>query len=295
MKRPFCCIYILYLLINSTFAQTKTSITGNFDKDSKEDKVLIEESEGSSATFFHIVCNFSTQSYPFSFDCEYSFSEFLFACPIPDFVVHRQEFADKLAKKLVSRVSAHMDSSAMGWLSDICAASNYKSDSLTNYRSTFSVHWVNGMPDLSLPSYAIVNTDATRCLLQNIYADKPVYKSANTIIFYMGNNHKKMNKTIDAPGYKVQLTDHGALLKKGDSYAWVFINEVGIFKTGNEKLRWPSIRDAQVSGHYLIIKTEAMPSEEKSIYVIDLEVGKVARLKNDRVDEALALIKRGTF
>ena len=117
----------------------------------------------------------------------------------------------------------------------------------------------------------------------------------NTIIFYMGNNHKKINKTIDASGYQVLLTDHGALLKKGDSYAWVFINEAGIFKTGNEKLRWASIKDAQISGHYLIIKTEAMPSKVKSAYVIDLEVGKVARLKNDRVDEALALIKRGTF
>ena len=295
MKRAICCIFILCLLITSANAQTNTYITGNFDKDSKEDKVLIEESEGSSATFFHIVCNFSTQSHPISFDCEYSFSEFLFACPIPDVVVHRQEFADKLAKKLVSRVSANMDSSAMGWLSDVCAASNYKSDSVTNYRSTFSFHWVNSMPDLSLPSYAIVNTDTAKCLLQNTEADEPVYKSSNCIVFYMGNNHKKINRTIDAPGYKVQLTDHGALLKKGDSSAWVFINEAGIFKTGNEKLRWPSIRDAQISGHYLIIKTEAIPSKEKSAYVVDLEAGKVSRLKNDRVDEALTLIGKGAF
>ncbi len=277
---------VMLLVGTIVHATSKAAFCGYFDNDNKMDSVFVTVSEGSSATFFDITYVFSTLSRPIVTACTYNFSELLFFCPIPDVVAHRSKFVAQLAHELVPTAVANTDSNAMRWMDEVCANGNFLRDGYFDYKSHFSIKW--GKPKAFQPSYAIMQRAAIACLLPD--EDSATgSKTANSLVVYMANNHQGIVKTIATPGFNVLVTKHGVLLETAGKRAWVFINESAIFKMGTEKLRWASVTDVQISGDHLLINTIAIPSQQRSSFVICMKMWRLYRL-SDYVAEPIAIL-----
>ncbi len=277
----FGCILMMMLLVSfSASANRKVSFVGHFDNDNRQDSVWIERSEeNSNSAFYHVVCAFSTLSKRVSFDCEYYFSDFFMSCPIPAVVVQHKKFADKLSGELVQNVSCNIDSGALQWVSQVCQNGDFTNDSIVDFKSKFSVHWEGVLPNIKRASYALVDSELFKCSSRDGTLGRGLV-SKYGILFYMANNHKQINKTIDIHGGQILVTNHGLILKRADKYAWLFINENSIFKNGSEKFRWPSIKDIQVFDQFLVVETISKPTMVASKFVICLKSQMIYRLKD---------------
>ena len=258
-----------------------TTIDGFFDKDLLPDKITVEDEDNRASSSFHITCNFSTLSTPIIFDCTYYYSDFLFVCPIPSVVTHEDAFTDKLARVMIPAAKTPLDSNGFRWITQVCMNSSNKAKMppAVNFKSSFTIHWHTGMPDIKRPSFTKVPADFPLCMGHNY--STPAIKAKSLILGYIGNNHNAVIRTFDIPGYQVITTRHGVLLKKGDLYAWVFINDKNTFGIGSEKLRWPTVTDVTWHNNCLLIKTIAIPSDIKSTYVVCMDSWDVFRLKNN--------------
>jgi len=74
-------------------------------------------------------------------------------------------------------------------------------------------------------------------------------------------------------------TNHGVFYKRGDSHAWLFVNDYS-WVGSLEKLRWPAIKQIIVyEDEYLILVTSESPTAGNSIYLINLENGYIGLIK----------------
>ena len=282
-------ILLCLLSVSSLCLAQPTTIDGFFDKDLKPDNISIEDHDDRASSSFHITCRFSTLKDPVVFDCTYYYSDFLFVCPIPAVVTNEEGFTDKLARVMIPAAKTPLDSNGFRWITQVCKNSNSGTpmSPAVNFKSAFTLHWHYGMPDIKRPSFTMVPNGFPICMGHNY--STPVIRSNKLIVGYIGNNHNAIASTFSIPGYEVITTRHGVLLKKGELYAWVFINDKNVFGIGNEKLRWPSITSVTYHNNCLLIKTVATPSDIKSSYVVCMDSWDVFRLKNNNDTSDLTL------
>ena len=103
-------------------------------------------------------------------------------------------------------------------------------------------------------------------------------------LIYYGHNHYR-NPTGDSltladssRSYKAYKTSHGLIIKKEESYAWVFVTDFDL-TGGPQKLRWESIKKVRISDNYVIVEQSRAPGETTNIFVIDIETGICGRMK----------------
>jgi hypothetical protein len=103
-------------------------------------------------------------------------------------------------------------------------------------------------------------------------------------VVYYGHNHYRnpsgdsLTLADSSLSYKVYITSHGLVIKKEDSYAWMFVNDFDV-TGGPQKLRWESIKKAQIFENHIFIQQSLRPDSESRIWVIDIETGTSVRMK----------------
>ncbi|WP_299776514.1 hypothetical protein [uncultured Formosa sp.] len=105
-------------------------------------------------------------------------------------------------------------------------------------------------------------------------------------LIYYGHNHfrnKNENGLLmieKSPAYKVFKSSQGVILKKDNSYAWLFVADYGI--TGSpEKLRRDAIGKLKLVNNYIIIQLTNSLNFSNPIFIIDIEKGITVRLNDD--------------
>lgn len=105
-------------------------------------------------------------------------------------------------------------------------------------------------------------------------------------LIYYGHNHfsdgiKKEFALVDSSSiYKAYKTSHGVVLKKSDSYAWIFVTDFRL--TGApDKLRWESIGKVSLIDKYVILQLINSKDFFNPLFIIDVEKGISARLRHD--------------
>jgi hypothetical protein len=103
-------------------------------------------------------------------------------------------------------------------------------------------------------------------------------------LIYYGHNHYRnpsgdsLTLTDSTQSYLAYKTSHGLIVKKGDMYAWLFVNDFEL-TGGPGKLRWESIQRVQLYGNYAILQQSLAPDMSSRIFLIDIETGMCARMK----------------
>ena len=112
------------------------------------------------------------------------------------------------------------------------------------------------------------------------------------LLVYYGHNHR-INKQrapgpltglVEVPGLEGKMfkTHHGLIqTNEAGAHRWIFVTDAAL--TGApDKLRWPSVGKVEVWDDRLLILQHRKPvSGGESIFLIDLETGRTARLHNE--------------
>jgi len=153
-------------------------------------------------------------------------------------------------------------------------------------------YWVSG--EMQLPETYYIEIDGD--IIQSLYVPETEYpediefKSDKAYLNYYGHNHNSNSNenfvlAADSDNFKVYKTSHGLIIKKDDTYSWVFVSDHSL--TGSpEKLRWESIGEVKIVDKYIIFRMINSRDFSNPIFIINSESGKTARLKtDDYIDE----------
>jgi hypothetical protein len=112
------------------------------------------------------------------------------------------------------------------------------------------------------------------------------------LLVYYGHNHRGSKRRTSGQPYeleavpgldgKVFRTQHGLVQKnEAGQHRWIFVTDAAL--TGApDKLRWTSIGKMAIWNNQLLILQHRKPvSSGESIFLIDLETGRTARLRNE--------------
>ncbi|MCE3227681.1 MAG: hypothetical protein K0S32_2232 [Bacteroidetes bacterium] len=83
--------------------------------------------------------------------------------------------------------------------------------------------------------------------------------------------------------YKAYITSHGVVIQKKSEYAWSFVTDAYL-TGGPEKLRWESIKKVKLVDAFLIVEQSLSPDISTNLFFIDIEKGKVGKLKIEGVN-----------
>lgn len=148
--------------------------------------------------------------------------------------------------------------------------------------------WTSGKIKLPSTYYIDVKGDTLHKLY---YTDTDIpkwYDSKNNEgwLVYYGHNHFRNEKEdslvlVDtSPTYKVFRTSHGVVVKKGNSYVWIFVTDYRL--TGApEKLRRESIGKIKLVNRHIIVQLINSMEFSNPIFIIDIEKGISGRLRCD--------------
>ena len=194
-----------------------------------------------------------------------SFSDIRNITTIPE-VLRKSEnldFLNTILSSIFSQIKDYPDPS-LKWIIDGLSTTSKLSNS--NYFNQFFSPESIWLEKISMPSsYSLVYD--------------------NKIITYKGHNHYR-NPTGDSllvaansNQYKILRTSHGLIANKEGKYKWIFITDSQL--TGSpSKLRWESIGDVILKDQYVLLSQELRGSyKERNYFLIDIESGKVGRLK----------------
>jgi hypothetical protein len=106
-------------------------------------------------------------------------------------------------------------------------------------------------------------------------------KQKRYLLIYYADNHKELKCYSESANIGLCTTNHGVYISNGCKKASVFINDLNIFGSGSEKLRWPSIKNAQRDSNYVLIQTYSTVSEVENVYIVNVADGDIIRLNND--------------
>ncbi len=156
--------------------------------------------------------------------------------------------------------------------------------------------WIPGEMQIPETYYIEINGD----IIQALYVPKTEYpedidfSSDKAWLIYYGHNHNSNSNenfvlAADSDNFKVYKTSHGLIIKKDDTYSWVFVSDRSL--TGSpEKLRWESIGEVKIVDKYIIFRMIHSRDFSNPIFIINSESGKIARLKtDDYIDEPIKI------
>ena len=148
--------------------------------------------------------------------------------------------------------------------------------------------WIPGEIELPSTYYIDIKGDTLRTFYHN---DEEPHNWNNSTenegwLVYYGHNHFR-NKNGDtlimtniSSMYKVFKTSHGIILKKDNSYAWVFVSDYRL-TGGPQKLRWESIGHIEIIEKYIIVQLINSSDFSNPIFIIDIENGISGRLRTE--------------
>lgn len=149
------------------------------------------------------------------------------------------------------------------------------------------LYWNTG--EMQVPeTYSIeIDDDKIQALYtqETEYPENIEFSSKKAWLIYYGHNHNSNSKenfvlAATSDHFKVYKTSHGLIVKKEDTYSWVFVSDHRL--TGSpEKLRWESIGEVKIVGKYIIFRMINSRDFSNPIFIINSENGKTARLKTE--------------
>jgi len=215
------------------FRQYRSEI--DVDGDEKPDVIEAEDSFGSTQGMTSITLTLGSTGERIEADYSYSFEFFVSWTAIPDKLIEPKY---RCALRVVEEVLFHGVSDkidpSLEWLLE----------------KKKHLRWVEGPP-----------------VLPQTYTVRVKTSNGGNWISYLGHNHSYRGGkgpykpiVLDQKGNYVLLgTSHGVILTDPErsKHAWIYIFP------GRAKLRWPSIKSAQIWGETAIVQLEKDPSEEQ--------------------------------
>jgi len=174
--------------------------------------------------------------------------------------------------------------------------------------------WIKGTPE-SPANYCLKLDPSDFADLYHIEEEKPDWydeKRTAGYLSYAGMNHSNFRRfswesvqtdssefipVQSNANYAISKTSHGIIVQKGDSYKWIFVNDM-VLTSGPEKLRWSSIGDVALFDHFIVFQHLLAPYPTNQFFIIDLESGVCGRLKemgNNFKLEGNGLIIQGNY
>jgi hypothetical protein len=283
-KRLFISITII-LFTSAVIAQDKV-IKKDFNKDGIIDQVSISEDGGSVFSSTEVNYSNGKTRNKYQFSTLYSFGSFFAICNPPNIL--GKSGREQLVKLLFSNKSASKIDPSLQWLIDACSnREDVKLHELIDFSSKYTPVWFEGSPVIPDDYYVLLENSKYPALLKNVegspeYADKK-YKSDYFWLAYNPHNHTGKSRGFDTiqvdSVYQILTTSHGVVLKRGLKYSWVFINDDKLFEA-NEKLRWPSIAEAQMFNGFVLIR-QAVNTGTINLFIVNPDSGIVVRLNNE--------------
>jgi hypothetical protein len=274
------------LFISSiAFCQTKKD-SKDFNWDRVIDRVEISEDGGSAFSSTGVSYTDGKTKKVYEFSVQYSFGSFFAICNAPNVLGKsgREQMGNLLfSSKLASKIDPSLQ-----WLIDACSnKAEVKPFELIDYSTKYSPVWIEGNPVIPDDYFVLLANSKYLNLLKNAEGspeyDGKSYKSDYFWLTYSPHYHKGKSddfNTVQADSENQLLTtSHGVLLKAGQKYSWIFVNDDKLFEA-NEKLRWPSILEAQMFSNFALIR-QAMNTEATNLFIINPKSGYVVRLSNE--------------
>jgi hypothetical protein len=307
MKKPIFTSAFILLISSITLSQTKTT-SKDFNNDGVIDRVTISEDGGSAFTSTGVSYIDGKTKRKYEFSVLYSFGSFFSIVNVPN--VLGKSGMEELGKLLFSRKMASNIDPSLQWLIDACSnKTEVKASELIDFSTKYNPVWIEGNPVIPDDYFVLLANSKYPNLLKSVEGspefDGKTYKSDYFWITYSPQNHKGKSedfKTIKTDsGNQLLTTSHGVILKAGLKYSWAFINDDKLFEA-NEKLRWPSISEAQMFNGFVLIR-QTVNTGATNLFIVNPKSGLVVRLSNelmqinsvekmeiDKVKEAVELI-----
>lgn len=281
---------LLFLLLSFTafsviYGQTKKD-SKDFNKDGVIDRATISEDGGSAFSSSSATYTDGKTKRKYEFSVQYSFGSFFAIANAPN--VLGKPGREELGKFLFSRKLASKIDPSLQWLIDACSnKAEMKSSELIDFSTKYNPVWIDGNPVIPDDYFVLLENSKYPNPIKIVEGspeyDGKTYKSDYFWITYSPHNHKGKSddfKTIQADSESQLLTtSHGVILKTGKKYSWIFINDDKVFEA-NEKLRWPSISEAQMFNDFVLIR-QAVNTGTTNLFIVNPKSGLVVRLSNE--------------
>lgn len=189
-----------------------------------------------------------------------------------------QPFIEEIKKVILPKWRESPDPS-LQWIIN-ANNSNYRLSDNTFFNLIIfsATKWIEG--NLKLPTTYYIDFKGGRY-------NRRYQKEDEGWLIYYGHNHYR-NPTGDSllvvessNQYKILRTSHGLIANKEGNYKWIFVTDSQL--TGSpSKLRWESIGDVILKDQYVLLSHElGLKGDdlERNYFLIDIESGKVGRLK----------------
>jgi len=197
-------------------------------------------------------------------------------------------FLDVMKKEILPEEKSFPDAS-LRWIIDATfSKKDLKKSKYFDLIIDSRTEWSKGPVELPSTYYISLKGDTLNQLIVKD-PDFPEWYDKKTnrgFLIYYGHNHfsKRLTDSLllvtGDRNYEVYRSSHGVLIKKDESYKWVFISDVDL--TGAPgKLRWRSIGSVELLDKYIIIKQELLPNESYKLFLINIETGICGRFKFD--------------
>ena len=280
MQKILFLIIILILISVPSYCQKKEyHIKCFLDSDSIKDLIVIKKNltKDYCKVFFFLGNNKAM-----SVDVVNNSSSFLGILPIPKGIIIKDlSVMEKLSQYVFGIPYNVMLVPEVQWISEIL---NNKNNQIKNpridFQSTFSIKWTKGKVDNVKGNVTLIDSLQGRrfsnSLNNDLFESK---KYSRYFVSYYANNQGKI--TCDSLSTPIVCSSkHGVILKRGNFYSWIFINENTIFGIGSEKLRWPSLSKVNFTNGFAIIRIQSSLTDASVLYVIDTRTGKLVRINN---------------
>lgn len=276
-------IYCLASLIS--ISQSKNT-SKDFNKDGVIDRVTISEDGGSAFSSTGVSYTDGKTKRKYEFSVLYSFGSFFSIGNVPN--VLGKSGREELGKLLFSKKMASKIDPSLQWLIDACSnKTEVKSSELIDFSTKYNPVWIEGNPVIPDDYFVVLEIRKYPNFLKNVEGspeyDGTSYKSGYFWLTYSPHNHKgKPNDFITTQadsGNQLLTTSHGVILKAGLKYSWIFINDDKLF-AANEKLRWPSISEAQMFNGFVLIR-QTVNTGATNLFIVNPKSGLVVRLSNE--------------
>ncbi len=278
-------IYLSLSGIAFTQNSKENKIVDYIDRDNKKDEVTLKRSSGNSDEYFELQFRFSDSGKKITTKGHYNFSSFICMIPLPDEVSEKNvSFLKKLAKELMGLAFQDSAGSELQWFDEILENKTKTNDSsLVDFKSFFKPVWTSSFPDYKQRFATLISSKMAARMASCFLKDNDI-SYEKYLTGYFGNNQGKSVCKSEISNNHATLctTNHGVFLKRGTSYSWVFINDLSLFGFGSEKLRWPSLRSADLYNDSLIaINIYSATSEQNALYFVNINSCQLLRLNND--------------
>lgn len=285
MKSVLLTIAFIAITFHNSSAQSQ-QIKSDFNKDGVIDRVEISEDGGSAFSSTGVKYTDGKTKKKFDFSVLYSFGSFFAISNAPN--VLGKSGREELGKLLFSKKMASTIDPSLQWLIDACSnKAEVKSSELSDFSTKYNPVWTEGNPAIPDDYFIMLENSKYPNLLKNVEGspeyDGKTFKSDYFWLTYSPHNHNAKSddfKNIQADSEsQLVTTSHGVILKSGQKYSWVFINDDKVFEA-NEKLRWPSILEAKMFSDFVLIR-QAVNTGATNLFIVNPKSGYVVRLSNE--------------